>query len=193
MASIYQIKNLTNSKVYVGSAVDLKRRWSVHRANLCAGTHHCTPLQNAWTKNGESAFLFQLIELCESTEMLEREQFWIDKTKCYSRQYGYNLLRTAGSHLGSKRSEATRQRMAASARERNARPEYKSMLRQRAVKQHAEGSFNLTPESRRKAALRNRGRVKSEAERQKLRAVDVEKRKAAARASVLARGYKLKG
>lgn len=44
-------------------------------------------------------------------------------------------------HVGAKRSEATRFRQSTKARERNARPEYNAMLRERAVKQHAEGRF----------------------------------------------------
>jgi len=53
MASgIYQIKNTLNGKFYVGSAVNIKQRWSTHISSLNKNNHHSGHLQNAWNKYG---------------------------------------------------------------------------------------------------------------------------------------------
>lgn len=40
MAGIYGIRNNVNQKIYVGSAVNIKRRWKEHRTLLRKGAHH---------------------------------------------------------------------------------------------------------------------------------------------------------
>jgi len=62
-SGVYQIINLVNGKCYIGSSVNIKKRWAEHIANLQRGTHHCQHLQRAWNKYGESNFDFEMIEL----------------------------------------------------------------------------------------------------------------------------------
>lgn len=60
------------------------------------GNRHCNAyLQNAWNKYGESNFKFEIIELCTEDKLLKREQIWLDKTKCYDKNIGYNLSKSA--------------------------------------------------------------------------------------------------
>jgi group I intron endonuclease len=103
-SGIYQIKNKKNNKVYIGSAVSLGQRFSVHTHCLRNDKHHNRHLQNAWNKYGEDSFLFEVLEKVEDKEKLvEREQHWID-----IREPEYNLSPTAGSTLGVKYSEEAR-------------------------------------------------------------------------------------
>lgn len=37
---VYRISNIYSGKVYIGRAVDIKRRWKTHIKELLAGTHH---------------------------------------------------------------------------------------------------------------------------------------------------------
>ena len=105
MASgIYKITNITNGKVYVGSAVNFDTRWKEHIRELRKGTHHSSALQNAWDKYGEEKFEFSIIEECERTRkvLLGREQYWMDTLESVAK--GYNIAKTAGSQLGMKQS-----------------------------------------------------------------------------------------
>lgn len=122
-SGIYQILHAADGRVYVGSAVHIGRRWGVHRRRLNAGKHHSAKLQNAWCKYGPQAFSFHVLERVDDKALLlEREQEWIEKTK--AAQTGFNVLPTAGSHLGAKHSPETRQRMSEAHAGRPKSPEH---------------------------------------------------------------------
>lgn len=105
MASgIYSITHAASGKMYIGSAVNLKRRWTEHRGKLISGKHINPKLQNSWTKHGSDAFEFAVIELvADATDLISREQFWMDKYGVA--ETGFNIAKTAGSQLGLKRSK----------------------------------------------------------------------------------------
>jgi len=100
---IYTITNTINNKIYVGSTTRLFcQRWGDHRAGLRAKKHANIHLQRAWDKYGEVAFEFKVIELVDSPEnVLEREQYWMDKLNVY--KSGYNRTLVAGNSFGIKR------------------------------------------------------------------------------------------
>lgn len=102
-SGIYQILNLVNGKRYVGSAVNIRARWSSHRHLLRCGKHHSDHLQSAWNKYGEDSFEFSVIEFCEKSDLVSREQFHID-SGC-----DYNKAPIAGSPLGVKWSKKARE------------------------------------------------------------------------------------
>jgi len=104
MASgIYQIRNKKNGKVYIGSAVDIERRWRVHKRLLKQNKHHSRHLQRSYNKHGECNFIFEVLEGVEDKNLLlESEQRWMDKTRCCDDKIGYNICPTAGSNLGKK-------------------------------------------------------------------------------------------
>jgi group I intron endonuclease len=110
---IYQWLCVPTGKVYVGSAVDLRKRWRDHRNALCNNTHENHYLQRAWNKYGELAFEFSVLERVMFVEyLLDREQFWLDKTRCYERAVGFNMARVAGSSKGVVASEQRKERIA---------------------------------------------------------------------------------
>lgn len=129
---------------YVGSAKDIRARWSMHRHELRKGIHHSRFLQRAWDKYGEAAFAFRILEECESEQCVEREQYWIDALAPV-----FNMHRLARSPLGVKRSAETRAKLSAIASKRTP---------PMANKHHSE-------ETRAKM----RGRIVSEATREKQR------------------------
>jgi group I intron endonuclease len=112
ISAVYRIKNIVSGRVYVGSSVDIERRWGDHRWLLKAGRHHSRKLQRSWTKHGPSAFILEIIEIvADPTVLLAREQYWISALNATCPRRGLNILPTAGSHLGAKRSPAARKRM----------------------------------------------------------------------------------
>lgn len=141
MTGVYGIKNRVNGKWYVGSAVDIASRWSVHRFSLRWGNHYNGHLQKSWMKYGEAEFEFNVLELCEVEQLLVREQHWMDQLGAVTQ--GYNLQPKARSALGFKHSQETKMRLSSMAKKRNATSEYNKALKERAKKQHIEGKLGV--------------------------------------------------
>jgi group I intron endonuclease len=100
-SGIYKITCKINGKLYIGSAVNLYKRWrSRHLPSLRKNTHHNRYLQAAWNKYGENAFECKTIENCAKPDLIAREQYWIDALNAADAQYGYNVAPVAGSTLG---------------------------------------------------------------------------------------------
>ena len=78
MIGIYRIKNLKNKKCYYGSSKNIEKRWRTHSNNLKNGKHHNIHLQRSWDKYGEDNFVFELVEECNETILLELEQKYLD-------------------------------------------------------------------------------------------------------------------
>jgi len=109
-SGIYQIKNLANGKIYIGSAVNIKGRWKRHKSDLLLNKHHSRYLQNACNKYGFKSFEFSILEYVEEeSKLLEREQYFIDTLKPE-----YNMHPIAGSPMGIKRSEETKKKISES-------------------------------------------------------------------------------
>ncbi len=80
---IYSITHTDSGRRYVGQATDLRKRKWYHFSSLRNNRHFNKYLQNAWNKYGQSAFVFEVLEICLSEPVIlaAREQFWIDKHK----------------------------------------------------------------------------------------------------------------
>lgn len=102
-SGIYKILNLANNKFYVGSALNLNSRFRQHRLNLEQNKHINKHLQASFNKYGAHSFEFHILEVVENAtkELLEaREQYWLDCTKCYNKEIGYNKRKLAESNRG---------------------------------------------------------------------------------------------
>jgi group I intron endonuclease len=116
MGHIYQIRNIINNAVYIGSV--LKRnpqdRWIRHRKDLRGNCHHSQHLQRAWNKYGESNFVFEIIENVNKNILL-REQWHLDKRKKnFPSNLNYNICWTAGNCEGRRYSKKSLQKMSLS-------------------------------------------------------------------------------
>jgi group I intron endonuclease len=90
--AIYQIKNLVNNKIYIGSTKNFLIRKQEHWHRLKSKKHENFYLQNAWNKYGEHNFVFEILEKIEDEEkLLVKEQEYID---VYSPDY--NICKSAG-------------------------------------------------------------------------------------------------
>lgn len=59
---VYVIRNLVNDNIYIGSSVNIKKRFCQHRDGLRKNKHHNKHLQRSWNKYGEENFEFVVIE-----------------------------------------------------------------------------------------------------------------------------------
>ena len=106
-SAIYAIVNAKTSDMYVGSAVNVTRRWARHNHDLRKNVHACQHLQNAYNKYGADAFDWVIVEPVDSKEdLIKREQFWLDFFRP-----AYNKRRIADSCLGLKRTPEAREKM----------------------------------------------------------------------------------
>jgi group I intron endonuclease len=95
---IYEILNRENGKFYIGSSVNIPKRWKRHLNELNNGCHGNDHLQRAWNKYGPEAFDFSIIEKVDKrATLLDREQHWLDHTKSYEYEIGYNICPQAHS------------------------------------------------------------------------------------------------
>lgn len=76
---IYIIRCLQEKTVYIGSSVDIQRRWTEHKTRLNTNNHHCEQLQLAWDAYGDESFIFDILELTD--EIVQQEQYWLDLFK----------------------------------------------------------------------------------------------------------------
>lgn len=112
ICGIYRIENLINHKSYIGQAVDIYKRWTMHKWELNSGKHHNIHLLRAWKKYGEYNFEFSIIEECDEKNLNEREMYWVEYYDAFYN--GYNQTKGGDGCLGKTWTEEER--------ERNSRP-----------------------------------------------------------------------
>lgn len=106
-SGIYKIQSIIKpERYYVGSAVNIRRRWNEHLLRLKINIHHSEKLQRHFNKYGESDLIFIVLEPCFPEFLIAREQYYIDKLEPF-----FNSSLTAGSILGFNHSEETKQKM----------------------------------------------------------------------------------
>jgi group I intron endonuclease len=160
-SGIYKIVNIITGIFYIGSAVDLIKRWQDHQSDLYLNKHRNSYLQNAWNKYDPDAFQCIILETCPKDWLLVREQYYIDNLNACDRSIGYNIAITAGSNLGVKWNEETRKRMSIAKRKMTIETKLKMAASQTGKKQSAE-----TIEKR---VSKFRGRAKTQDEIERIR------------------------
>lgn len=78
-SGIYSITHTGSGKFYIGSSVNVERRWLDHKKLLRAGKHHSIHLQRAWSKHGEASFAFEILIACALDELQGIEQIAINE------------------------------------------------------------------------------------------------------------------
>lgn len=111
---IYLIKNIINSKVYIGQTINsLKQRRCGHISDSRRGKD--TKISRALKKYGENNFIFGELVRCNNTnELNEMELYFINTYKSINDKYGYNLR--IGGECGFKVSDETKTKISISAK-----------------------------------------------------------------------------
>ena len=95
---IYEIKNNSNNKSYIGLSTSVEDRMLFHKRRLLQNTHKNKHLQSSFNKYGIDSFEFNIIEECDEEMLPEREKYWIQEFKSHDRANGYN--KTYGGEFG---------------------------------------------------------------------------------------------
>lgn len=105
-SGIYKIVNLVNNKIYIGSAINLHKRWILHKSRLKHNKHHCKHLQSSYNKHKENNFIFEVLEYVENQFLILREQHYIDTLNPQ-----YNICKVAGSKLGYRKPKVLKEKL----------------------------------------------------------------------------------
>jgi group I intron endonuclease len=88
ICGVYKITNKIDDKFYIGSSIDIERRWKSHKIAAKSPKYNHLELYKDFNLYGFDNFEFEILEKCEPEKRLEREKDYI--VKLNARQYGYN-------------------------------------------------------------------------------------------------------
>ena len=98
-AGVYQVKNLANGKILLGSSLNLEGPLNRHRFMLKIGSHTNKALQKDWDELGPDQFVFEILEEVKrkddpsfnlKDELTLLEMIWLEKLQPFGER-GYNV------------------------------------------------------------------------------------------------------
>lgn len=105
-SGVYRFVNLVNGRTYVGSSVNLTRRFRDYLSVVWLNKElprNKSIIYRALLKYGYEKFRLDILEYCGKSECINREQFYMDTLSPY-----YNICSKAGSSLGRLITDTTR-------------------------------------------------------------------------------------
>jgi hypothetical protein len=97
-SGVYQVKNLANGKVLLGSSLNLEGLLNRNRFTLRNNSHTNKELQKDWNELGPDQFVFEILEVVQvrddpnfnlKDELTLLEQIWLEKLQPFGER-GYN-------------------------------------------------------------------------------------------------------
>lgn len=184
-SGVYKITCTANGKIYIGSSVNLCKRFKDHFSALRNNRHFNPHLQRAWNNYSEGVFTFEVIELVMPWAILDRENYWLKILKPYQHDIGFNISpkAEAGMH-GRKHNLDSRTKMS------KAHIGVKTSPETIAKRSAANTGKKRSPEARMKMSLAAKGRIilPHQIEMMKNRVVSLETRQ---KISIAFKGKKL--
>lgn len=160
-AGVYCWTHLESGKKYVGSSIDLYRRFmQYYNIKYITRAAESSLICRALLKYGYSSFKLEILEYCDPSTIIEREQYYIDLLKPE-----YNILQVAGSLFGYKHTPESLEKMREIALNRS--DETKAKLREAALGK----TYNHTEETKIKLRDAALGRNHSEDTKAKLKVI----------------------
>ena len=96
---VYQVRNLVNGKIFVGSSKNIPARINRHKFELRYGSENIVELQDDYNKYGVDKFIYEIIDELKPKEDTEYnytedvkvlEELWIEKLQPFEEK-GYNI------------------------------------------------------------------------------------------------------
>jgi group I intron endonuclease len=94
---VYCIRCIINDRVYIGSSINIEKRFREHKKGLATKTHSNYKLQGDWDRFGETCFEFNILEVTDfklRVYLYDREQYHMNTTR-----NKYNLQNNAKAHI----------------------------------------------------------------------------------------------
>jgi group I intron endonuclease len=128
-SGVYRWVNIISGRNYIGSSVNLGKRFiNYYNYNHLSDPKCNMLIYKAVLKYGYSNFKLEILEYCNQTRVLDRENFYLKLVKPE-----YNILEKAGSSLGYKHTEETKYKMRVRAKGRIFSAEIRAKLRESAI------------------------------------------------------------
>jgi group I intron endonuclease len=99
-AGVYQVKNLANGKMFLGSSLNLEGPLNRHKFMLKIKGHTNKELQKDWDELGPDQFVFEILEEVQikedpnfnlKDELTLLEMIWLEKLQPVERGYNLNM------------------------------------------------------------------------------------------------------
>lgn len=160
ISGIYKIVNKIDNTFYVGSSINIYKRWYDHKWLLNKSKHHCEYLQNAWNKYGSNNFVFivekELLDASLSILIAEEQEVLdycvMNEIKIYNTNKKAVLT-----------SEEARKKISLKLKNKTVSDVTKKKIRKTLT------GRKINPESAKKSAISRLGRQCSEETKQKIR------------------------
>ena len=159
VSGIYCAIHRKTGKCYVGSSVNIHRRYGDHIHEAKRGSRNC--FHKALINLGLDAFDFEILELCKKDKLLDRERFYIVLLNSAS-IHGFNIRSKPIANYGVQISDSTRERMRQNRIGKTHSSEARSKIGD------ANRSRVFTPEIRDKIGNSSKGRVHSDETKRKI-------------------------
>jgi group I intron endonuclease len=101
---------MLDGKSYIGSSINIEKRFKEHRKNLRNGYHVNVHLQEAWNEHGADSFVFLTLMLRAHEDLDKFEQQFIDQYGCV--ESGFNI-RSVAKRARINHSEESKAKMSA--------------------------------------------------------------------------------
>lgn len=97
-SGVFQVKNMANGKILLGSSLNLEGPLNKHRFMLKIGSHPNKELQKDWNASGQDQFTFEILETIpvkddpnfnRKDELTLLEEIWLEKLQPFGER-GYN-------------------------------------------------------------------------------------------------------
>lgn len=158
LSGVYKIQSKSKPfRIYIGSSIDVRKRWGGHLNDLKFNKHHSKKLQNHFNKYGGGDLVFSIITSCDANDLINTEQFFIDLYNPF-----FNIQQNARSRLG------TKGQIPWNKGKVGVSPETRAKMRIAASKRVRTYSRRLSDETKKKIGLKNKGKTRSEEEKKKM-------------------------
>ena len=108
-SGIYMLTNKLTKDIYIGQSADISKRFKNYFNLSYLKSKNSFIITRALIKYGYSNFSITILEYCDKSDLLVREQYYFDKLNPQ-----YNILKIAGSSLNYKHSEETKAKISKS-------------------------------------------------------------------------------
>ena len=103
---VYKIcSKIKPQKFYIGSSININKRWNGHLGDLRLNKHHSAKMQNHFNKYGENDLFIMILSETSNDNLLSEEQKYIDELHPI-----FNICPIAGNCLGIKRTEEEKEK-----------------------------------------------------------------------------------
>ena len=119
MKGIYKITSPSN-RVYIGQSIDIERRFRHYKKLACKEQ---VKIYNSFLKYGVDAHIFEVLELCDTEDLNNRERYYQDLYDSVNN--GLNLLYVKSEHFNGGHSEESKKKISDSLKGRTFTDEHK--------------------------------------------------------------------